>query len=67
MDFPEYIDAETAGRYLDPAKPIPPTTMQWWRTKGRGPRYFKIGRRVMYASADLDAFRAGCLCETEAA
>ena len=35
-----------------------PTTMQWWRTTGRGPKYVKLGRRVFYRQSDLDAFIA---------
>lgn len=68
MDFPEYMEPADAGSYLGTAdRPIPTATLQWWRTKGRGPKYFKVGRRVLYARADLDAFRAACLCEPEAA
>lgn len=68
MDFPEYMEPEGAGRYLGTVDhPIPPSTLQWWRHKGRGPKYFKVGRRIMYARADLDAFRAACVCDTEAA
>jgi hypothetical protein len=67
MSYPDYMEPATAGRYLDPDKPIPPTTMQWWRTTGRGPRFFKIGKRITYARADLDLFRSGCAVEPEAA
>lgn len=34
----------------------PATTLQWWRTTGRGPKYVKIGRRVFYRLVDLDEF-----------
>lgn len=37
---------------------VTPTTMQWWRTTGRGPKYVKIGRRVFYRRAELDDFIA---------
>lgn len=58
MDHPDYMTPEDAGRYLGPpGNPIPATTLQWWRTKGRGPRYFKVGRKVIYARRDLDDFR----------
>lgn len=36
----------------------PTTTLQWWRTTGRGPKYVKIGRRVFYRESDLDEFIA---------
>lgn len=35
---------------------ISPATMQWWRAKGRGPKYLKIGRRVVYRRCDLRAY-----------
>ncbi|MFG1393714.1 helix-turn-helix transcriptional regulator [Xanthobacter agilis] len=31
-------------------------TLQTWRVRGGGPQYMKIGRRVLYAEADLLAF-----------
>lgn len=33
-------------------------TLQNWRWMGRGPRYLKIGARVLYARADVEAFEA---------
>jgi hypothetical protein len=30
-----------------------PSTLASWRATGRGPRYYKIGRSVFYAPADL--------------
>jgi predicted site-specific integrase-resolvase len=44
-----------------------PTTLQWWRTKGRGPRYVKIGRKVFYRPGDLDEFIAAGEREPSAA
>lgn len=35
---------------------ISPMTIQWWRAKGRGPRYIKIGRRVVYRRCDLESY-----------
>ena len=29
-----------------------------WRNRGRGPAYIKLGRKVVYATEDLDAFLA---------
>lgn len=35
----------------------PPETLRYWRWKGEGgPPSFKIGRRVMYDAADLEAW-----------
>jgi hypothetical protein len=33
-------------------------TLQTWRWMGVGPRYRKIGRRVVYALGDLTAWKA---------
>lgn len=38
--------------------PIPVTTLQWWRTTGRGPEYEKRGKRVVYRESALAAFEA---------
>lgn len=35
-----------------------PETLRYWRARGDGPHWFKIGRRVLYARADVEAFIA---------
>ena len=42
-------------------------TLQAWRRQGRGPAYVKLGRRVAYAIADLEAFKAAGRVQTESA
>jgi hypothetical protein len=42
-------------------------TLQDWRVRGAGPAYTKLGRRVAYAVADLDAFEAAGRIEPKAA
>ena len=42
-----------AGEYLGG---VPPTTLQWWRSVGRGPVFLKIGRKVAYRRSALDHF-----------
>ena len=34
----------------------PSETVRYWRHIGKGPRSFKIGRRVLYAVEDVEAF-----------
>lgn len=34
----------------------PVATLRWWRSKGIGPRSFKIGRRIFYWLSDLVAW-----------
>ena len=33
-----------------------PETVRYWRHIGKGPRSFKVGRRVLYAEADVTAW-----------
>lgn len=33
-------------------------TVRYWRHVGKGPRSFKIGRRVLYAVTDVESFIA---------
>lgn len=37
---------------------IQPNTLEVWRCKHRGPKYAKIGRRVLYDPDDLEEFFA---------
>jgi hypothetical protein len=37
---------------------ISPRTLEQWRWQGRGPRYLKIGGRVVYRLADIEAFES---------
>ncbi|KRF10919.1 helix-turn-helix domain-containing protein [Nocardioides sp. Soil796] len=43
-----------------------PETIRYWRHTGKGPRSFKVGRRVLYAKEDIDAFIAAAMAESEA-
>jgi hypothetical protein len=54
----------TTNPDVDPAELMPdataaealyqkPSTLASWRATGRGPRFYKIGRSVFYAPADL--------------
>lgn len=36
----------------------PVETVRYWRHVGKGPKSFKIGRRVLYAAEDVEAFIA---------
>lgn len=35
-----------------------PETVRWWRHHNKGPKSFKVGRRVLYAREDVEAFIA---------
>lgn len=34
----------------------PVETVRWWRHVGKGPKSFKVGRRVLYAVVDFEAW-----------
>jgi hypothetical protein len=40
---------------------ISPRTLEQWRWQGRGPRFLKISRRVVYRLTDIEAFEAASL------
>jgi len=35
--------------------------MDNWRTVGRGPKFLKLGGRVLYPRSELNAYKAACL------
>jgi len=37
---------------------LSPRTLERWRFHGIGPSYLKVGRRVLYRVADVEAFEA---------
>ena len=40
---------------------LSPRTLEQWRWQGKGPRYLKIGGRVVYRLKDVEAFEAASL------
>ncbi len=40
---------------------ISPRTLERWRCAGEGPRFLKLGGRVVYRIADIEAFEAAHL------
>lgn len=40
---------------------ISPRTLEQWRWQGRGPRYLKIGGRVIYPLSEVEAYEAARL------
>jgi hypothetical protein len=66
MQALEKLNTHQAASYLKEKCNIPvtPGTMEVWRSYGRGPRYRKVARWVIYDRADLDRFAAGQIIET---
>lgn len=52
MTHKQKLNTEEAATYLG----IRPNTLEAWRCKHKGPRYAKIGSRVLYDVDDLEAF-----------
>jgi hypothetical protein len=62
MDGHELLDTAEAAQALR----LRPQTLSKWRLFGYGPAYLKIGARVRYRRADVDAFIAGCATRSTA-
>lgn len=58
------ISEQEAAKYLGP---VQVRTLQDWRIRGVGPRYIKLGKRVAYDVADLDAYLQAQRVEPKAA
>ncbi len=50
----EYLTTAEVGEKLR----TPLETVRYWRHVGKGPKSFKVGRRVLYAREDVEAFLA---------
>ncbi|WP_344131356.1 helix-turn-helix domain-containing protein [Saccharopolyspora halophila] len=58
---PYLTTAEVAERYRTTLN-----TVRYWRHIGYGPKGVKVGRKVLYAAAELDRFDAELAKETAA-
>ena len=45
---------------------LSPRTLERWRYRGTGPQYLKVGARILYRVADIEAFEAEQLRESPA-
>ena len=48
----EYMTTEEVAELVRAA----PETVRYWRWVGKGPASFKVGRRVLYAREDVEAY-----------
>lgn len=55
-DWPRFVRTREAARLLD----LSPRTLEKHRCDGTGPTYRKLGGRVVYAVADLEAWIEAC-------
>ncbi len=42
---------------------ISPRTLEQWRWLGKGPRFLKIGARVLYRQEDIETYEAAQVCQ----
>jgi len=54
------FNTQEAAAYLG----VRPNTLEVWRSKNKGPRYYKLGTRVIYDRDDLEAFLASRSIDT---
>ena len=59
---------ETCLNQIDLARrwKISPRTLERWRWLREGPRYLKLGGRVLYRVADIEAYEQSIICLTKA-
>ena len=50
--MPDYLISEEVAKVCR----APVATLAYWRHVGKGPRSFKVGRRVLYDRADVEAW-----------
>lgn len=43
---------------------ISPRTLEQWRWLGKGPRFLKIGARVLYDEDEVEAYEAAQRCQS---
>lgn len=51
-DLPRYYVTEEVADLCRTS----PESVRFWRHTGKGPRSFKVGRRVLYKAEDVEAF-----------
>ena len=42
---------------------LSPRTLEQWRWLGKGPKFLKIGARVLYREEDIEAYEARQVCQ----
>lgn len=59
---PRTVDEAGAAAYLG----VAPATLRNWRSRRQGPAFLRVGRRRLYAVADLDRYIASVRDDPEA-
>jgi hypothetical protein len=53
-DIADLVPSDEAAKLIHQE----PSTLATWRSAKKGPAYYKVGRRVFYSRADLEAWIA---------
>ncbi len=56
MEIKHFNQRELAKRWG-----VSETTLERWRAEGIGPKFLKLGGRVMYREQDIESFEESCL------
>ncbi len=71
MRVPKLDRQDTGRRFHDPEAAeylgLSASTLPAWRTRGKGPRFHKLGRRVVYFESDLVEYLDARAVDPEAA
>lgn len=55
-----FLNNDEAAEYLR----VKGETLEIWRTRGRGPKFRRAGRRILYSIEDIEAFLGESLSST---
>ncbi len=50
--LPELLSLRELAAYLG----VPPSSVYYWRTQGKGPPGFQVGKQLRFRAADVDAW-----------
>ena len=56
MDVAHFDQKQLAARWR-----ISEATLERWRSEGLGPKFLKLGGRVLYRQVDIEAYEESCL------
>jgi excisionase family DNA binding protein len=50
VELPRLLSVRELAAYLS----VPPSTVYLWRSEGRGPKGFRVGKQVRYRAVDVE-------------
>ncbi len=61
--MPNLVTTSEAARILGGSKPLPVSTLAYWRQTGKGPEYIKVGRSYRYTEDGLRRYLEENTCK----